>query len=211
MACAFDLQRCVATRDSRRAISGAGDRQRAAQQVTGATATQNQVRQTPREQLQDGGTFTWPIDSFPRNFNYHELDGTDVGTAQIDVRDAARAVHHRRRRHSDLEPRPAAPSAPVLATEPRQVVTYDINPKAAWYDGTPITWEDFYWQWRASRGTDKAYQICFRERIRRHRKRRTGQDDREVVVTFKRRYSDWQAIFSQLYPASTNKDPKDLQ
>ena len=39
---------------------------------------------TPRDNVQDGGTFTWPIDSFPVNFNYHELDGTDVGTAQID-------------------------------------------------------------------------------------------------------------------------------
>jgi peptide/nickel transport system substrate-binding protein len=60
--------------------------ERAGPQAAGqAGATQSQVRQTPREQLQDGGTFTWPIDSFPVNFNYHELDGTDVGTAQIDL------------------------------------------------------------------------------------------------------------------------------
>ena len=25
--------------------------------------------------------------------------------------------------------------------------------------GTPITWGDFHWQWRASNGTNKAYQI----------------------------------------------------
>ena len=28
------------------------------------------------------------------------------------------------------------------------------------------------------------------------------------MVTYKRRYSDWESIFSQLYPASTNRDPK---
>ena len=34
-------------------------------------------------------------------------------------------------------------SEPDLVTEPKQVVTYNINPKAIWYDGTPMTWEDF--------------------------------------------------------------------
>ena len=47
----------------------------------------------------------------------------------------------------------------VVTIEPRQVITYEINPKAAWDDGTPITWEDFLWEWRACNGTDKQYQI----------------------------------------------------
>ena len=66
------------------ACSGASARNRDGKGLVGG-ATQSQIRQTPRDQLQDGGTFTWPIDSYPVNFNYHELDGTDVGTAQIDV------------------------------------------------------------------------------------------------------------------------------
>ncbi|MGC4086149.1 MAG: ABC transporter family substrate-binding protein [Vicinamibacterales bacterium] len=34
-----------------------------------------------------------------------------------------------------------------------------------------------------------------------------GQDDREVVVTFKNKYADWTGVFSNIYPASTNRDP----
>jgi peptide/nickel transport system substrate-binding protein len=188
------------------ACSGASARNRDGKGLVGG-ATQSQIRQTPRDQLQDGGTFTWPIDSYPVNFNYHELDGTEVGTAQIDVAmlpvpfnigaDGNPVWNH------DL-----LASEPKLTLVPKQVVTYEINPKAIWYEGTPITWEDFYWQWRASNGSDQAYQIASANGYDAIEKVERGAHDREVVVTFKRHYSDWQAIFSQLYPASTNRDPK---
>ncbi len=99
-------------------------------------------------------------------------------------------------------------SEPTLVTEPKQVVTYNINPKAIWYDGTPITWEDFHWQWRARNGTNKAYQISSSNGYSDIENVARGRDDREVVVTFKNKYADWQAIFYALYPASTNKSPK---
>src|SRR3954454_6984803 len=74
---------CVSLATLAAGCSGVSARDR--QQREQAGATESQILQTPREQLQDGGTFTWPIDSFPVNFNYHELDGTEVGTAQIDL------------------------------------------------------------------------------------------------------------------------------
>jgi len=128
---------CVALATIAAACSGASARDR--QQRGEAGATQSQVRQTPPEQLQDGGTFTWPIDSFPVNFNYHELDGTDVGTAQIDLA-MLPASFTIDAEGNPIWNRDLLASAPVLQIEPRQVVTYHINPKAAWYDGTPITW-----------------------------------------------------------------------
>ena len=199
------LAACVALATLAAACSGASARDRKQQGQAGAT--QSQVRQTPREQLQDGGTFTWPIDSFPVNFNYHELDGTDVGTAQIDLA-MLPAPFTIDAEGNPIWSRDLLAGEPVLTIEPGQVVTYDINPKAAWYDGTPITWEDFHWQWRASGGTDKAYQISSANGYDAIEKVEKGTNEREVVVTFKRRYSDWQSIFSQLYPASTNRDPR---
>ena len=43
----------------------------------------------------------------------------------------------------------------LTSTDP-QVVTYTINPKAVWSDGTPITWEDIASQINATSGKDKA-------------------------------------------------------
>ncbi len=168
--------------------------------------TANQTNPMPRDRVQDGGRITWPVDSLPPNWNYHEIDGTEMATAYMleammpraFVTDAGGTPHWSR---------DYLASEPVLTVEPRQVVTYRIHPRAIWYDGTPITWEDFHWQWRASNGTNKAYRISSSNGYSDIESVTRGQDDREVVVTFKHRYADWQSIFDPFYPASTNRDP----
>ena len=50
-------------------------------------------------------------------------------------------------------------SVELTSTNP-QVVTYTINPKAVWSDGTPITWEDIASQINATSGKDKAFAIA---------------------------------------------------
>jgi peptide/nickel transport system substrate-binding protein len=174
---------------------------------TAPSARTNQINLLPRDKVQDGGTFTYPMDQMPPNFNYHELDGTILMNSYI---------------IAALMPRPftndatAAPvwnrdylaSEPTLVTEPKQVVTYRINPKAAWYDGTPITWEDFHWQWKSNNGTDKRFRISSANGYEDIESVAKGTDEREVIVTFRQKYADWTAIFNPLYPASTNKDPK---
>jgi peptide/nickel transport system substrate-binding protein len=43
----------------------------------------NEINAVPREKLQDGGTFTRPLDQMPPQFNYHELDGTLQDNAHV--------------------------------------------------------------------------------------------------------------------------------
>jgi peptide/nickel transport system substrate-binding protein len=170
-------------------------------------ATENRINAMPRDRVQDGGRLTWPISSLPVTYNYLHIDGTEAD--------------HSYSKHS-LMPRiyltdaggtplwnpDYLASEPRLVTEPKQVVTYNINPKASWYDGTPITWEDFHWQWRALNGSNPAYQISSSSGYSEIEKVERGRDDREVIVTFKNKYADWQTMFYALYPASTNKSPK---
>ena len=171
------------------------------------SATENQINAMPRDKVQDGGRLVWPIASMPVTYNYNHIDGTED-----DHSHAKRALMPR----IFLTDASGAPywnpdylaSEPAIVTEPNQIVTYRINPNAKWYDGTPITWEDFHWQWRALNGTNKAYQISSSNGYSDIESVARGQDDREVVVTFKDRYADWQTIFYLLYPASTNKSPQ---
>jgi peptide/nickel transport system substrate-binding protein len=97
---------------------------------------------------------------------------------------------------------------PSLKTDPTQVVTFKINPKAAWSDGTPITWEDIAAQWKANNGDNKDYKISTSNGWKDIGSVEKGKDDREVVVTFKNKYADWQPLFTMIYPKSTNQDPK---
>jgi peptide/nickel transport system substrate-binding protein len=169
--------------------------------------SQNQINPQSRERIQDGGTFTWPLTQMVANFNYNELDGTQVDNFYVIAALLPTPYTNDATSKPIWDPDYLA-SEPKLTTDPKQVVTYEINPKAAWYDGTPITWEDFYWQWKASNGSDKAYKISTANGYEDVESVQKGKDDREVIVTFKHKYADWQNVFSAFYPASTNKNPK---
>jgi peptide/nickel transport system substrate-binding protein len=160
-----------------------------------------------RDQVREGGTFTWPIDNMPPNYNYNQLDGTEYGTSQI-VSALMPATFDTDAAGVPLWNHDLLASEPQVTFEPKQVLTYEINPKARWDDGTPITWEDFYWQWRSNNGTDKAYQIGSSNSYDPIEKVERGASDLEVRVTYRQRYADWQGAFNPLYPKSTNRDPK---
>jgi peptide/nickel transport system substrate-binding protein len=174
--------------------------------VSRPSAKTNQINPLPRDQVQDGGTFTWPIGQIPPNFNYHHLDGSLYDNINV----MAAFMPSPFRNAADGSPvwsRDFLAAEPKLTTEPKQVVTYEIHPKAVWHDGTPITWQDFYWQWRANNGTNKAYTISSANGYEDIENVQQGEHAREVVVTFKNAYADWPSIFAWFYPASTNKDP----
>jgi peptide/nickel transport system substrate-binding protein len=169
-------------------------------------ATENDIKATPRDRMQDGGRLTWPITSMPVHYNYLHLDGTERDDKYSKFALMPRVFLFDAGSAPVWNPDYLA-SEPVLVTEPTQVVTYNINPKAIWYDGTPITWEDFHWQWRSQNGSNKAFQISSSTGYSDIQNVTRGRDDREVIVTFKNKYADWQSLFYGLYPASTTKSP----
>jgi peptide/nickel transport system substrate-binding protein len=188
-------------------VAGCGGSGAAGSSVGPGSTTENQVRHTPRDQVEDGGTFTWPLDNIPPNYNYNQLDGTELMNFQV-IGALMPSAFDADPAGTPVWDRGLLASEPTIVTDPKQVITYEIHPKAAWSDGTPITWEDFYWQWKASSGTDKAYQIASSTGYDAIESVKRGASDREVVVTYARHFADWQSIFSPLYPASTNRDPK---
>jgi peptide/nickel transport system substrate-binding protein len=170
-----------------------------------ASATGNDVNPVDRVDLAEGGDLRWPLDQVPPNYNYNQLDGALLSTAQVTFA---------------LMPRPftfAADGAPSvnkdyferieLTSEDPQVVTYDIDPEAVWSDGTPITAGDLAAQWRALNGSDPAYRISVATGYEDIASVEQGDSDKQAVVTFAHRYTDWQGLFDPLYPASTNSHP----
>ncbi|GAA2474570.1 hypothetical protein GCM10010198_23470 [Nocardia seriolae] len=97
----------------------------------------------------------------------------------------------------------------LTGTSP-QVVTYTINPKAVWTDGSPITWEDLRSEYQAQNGSDNAYQVSSTDGYDRIDKVERGVDDRQAVVTYKQPYSEWRGMFSPLYPKAATESPRAL-
>jgi peptide/nickel transport system substrate-binding protein len=173
---------------------------------SGPSATASDINATDRSQLTDGGSIRWPLDGMPPNFNANELDGTL--SANADVMGALLPSMF----NFDALAQPSVnsnylDSADLTAKTPKQVVTYHINPKAVWYDGTPITEADFQAQWKAMNGTNPAFKVASTNGYEKIESVAKGKDEREVVVTYSQPYVDWRGLFGLLYPVSTNSNP----
>ena len=90
--------------------------------------------------------------------------------------------------------------------DPRTVV-YTINPDAAWNDGTPVSAEDFVYNWRTRNGRDcpdcPTYATGY-ETITAITGGRTADGTLTVTLSFTTPYPEWQTLFgvsSPLYPA----------
>jgi peptide/nickel transport system substrate-binding protein len=117
----------------------------------------------------------------------------------------------------------------VQTTTSPQTVVYKLNPKAVWQDGTPITADDFIYNWQAQSGstsyTDvggKPYDTAATAGYNQIQSvvgsdpsggaacdpgtaadRNVGMcpNGRTITVTFKPTFTDWRALFTNIVPA----------
>lgn len=159
--------------------------------------------------LQQGGNLRLALTGFPPNFNYLHVDGNlgELGRmlratlprAFVIKPDGEMTVNSDY--FTDVE---------LTSTDP-QVVTYTINPKAVWSDGSPITWEDMAAQINATSGKDKRFLFASPNGSERVESVTRGVDDRQAVITFSRHFADWRGMFAgnaMLAPKAVTADPE---
>ncbi|MFQ6394860.1 ABC transporter family substrate-binding protein [Nocardia sp. KC 131] len=172
---------------------------------TSTIGTTNDVNPKDPGELRDGGNLRLALGSLPSNFNYLHVDGgTEDGATVVNptmpaafVSDAAGELTVDHNYFTDIKLTNAAP----------QQVTYTINPKAVWSDGSPITWEDMRSQAAALSGKDNAFLVSSTSGFERVGKVERGTDDREAIVTFDKPYAEWKGQFSPLYPKAVTATP----
>ncbi|MET9518736.1 ABC transporter family substrate-binding protein [Streptomyces sp. NPDC002994] len=158
-----------------------------------------------REQVKDGGTVRWAVDTTAPTLNAFQADA-DASTTRIAgaVLPSLFTLDERGRpqRNADyLE------SAEIVEREPKQVVLYKINQQAVWSDGREIGAPDFLAQWRALGGRNTAYWTARNAGYERIEKIERGANDLEVRVTFAKPYADWRSLFTPLYPQDVMGSP----
>ncbi|MEO7194957.1 MAG: ABC transporter family substrate-binding protein [Pseudonocardiaceae bacterium] len=77
-------------------------------------------------------------------------------------------------------------------------ITYTINPKATYNDGSPIDWTAFQATWKADNAQDKAYVVNSSDGYDRIASVTKGVDDRQAIVTFNGVNVWWQGLFGGL-------------
>ncbi|ROQ38459.1 peptide/nickel transport system substrate-binding protein [Frondihabitans sp. PhB188] len=153
----------------------------------------------PASALKDGGTLRVPLSSFPANWNYGEVDGTlqDAFDVMKTMMLSPYTINAKGEPTLDTD----LVSSVDVKDDPL-TITYNINDKAQWSDGTPITWKDFEANWKALNGKDSKYQIADPTGYNQMKSVTQGTSAKQAIVTYSTPFADWKSMFNYLYPAS---------
>ena len=170
--------------------------------------TTNDINPKDVSALQQGGNLRLGLSAFPANFNSLNIDGNEADTAGMLKATMPTAFTIAADGSLTLDT-DYFTGAALTGTNP-QVVTWTINPKAAWSDGTPITWEDIAAQIHATSGVDKAFASASPNGADRVKSVTRGADDRQAIMTFDKPYAEWRGMLSgntMLLPKSMTATP----
>ncbi|MGW4069846.1 ABC transporter family substrate-binding protein [Nocardia grenadensis] len=170
--------------------------------------TVNDINPHDVSELRDGGNLRLAATSYPEQWNPMQID-SDGESASIMrpmmprafATDAAGNISVNTDFFTSVE---------LTNSEPQRV-TYTINPKAVWSDGSPITWEDIASQANAMSGRDPKFLIGNTNGFDRIEKVERGTDDRQAILTFENHYADWAGQFSgnsMLLPKEATATPE---
>ena len=84
---------------------------------------------------------------------------------------------------------------PKVETDPKQVITYKLNPDVIWNDGTPVSSSDFKYTWEQITTGEDIYDATGYDQI----ESVDDSDPATVVVTYAEAYPGWKALFGGGY------------
>ncbi len=176
-----------------------GDAKPTKQQEASATK-QIDINEQPLDKVKQGGTIRWAVDQLSTQWNYNQINGPNSATAQVLY--GVMPYVFIADKTATTSPNPDyLTSAKADNSSGKQVVTMEINPKAKWSDGTPITEKDFETQWDALKDPTSKYQIASSTGYDRIESVKQGKDEHEVIATFSKPFADWKSLWSPMYPA----------
>ncbi|ARF53854.1 ABC transporter family substrate-binding protein [Streptomyces gilvosporeus] len=173
-------------------------------------STSLNIKATDPAKLKQGGTMNWAIQTFATQWNIVEIDGLQGGPTE--VMKSLMPNFWLSGASGEQTPNKAfLLDASSKMVNGKQVVTWHLNPKAKWSDGTPITWKDIAANTTALSGHDKAYKVTSTVGFDQVADVKKGKDDYEAVMTFAKPFADWKGMFNAaanqpLYPAKYMSD-----
>jgi peptide/nickel transport system substrate-binding protein len=171
--------------------------------------TTNDINPQDPASLQKGGNLRLALTEFPSNFNSLHIDGNTADSGAM-LRATMPRAYRVASDGSTTVNTDYFTSVELTGTDP-QVVTYTINPKAVWSDGTPITWEDIKSQIDATSGKNKDFAIASTNGSDRVASVTRGVDDRQAIMTFAQPFAEWQGMFAgntMLLPKTMTASPE---
>jgi peptide/nickel transport system substrate-binding protein len=151
------------------------------------------INEQPREKLKEGGELTLAVGSFGPNWNVAAVDGyfgstLDVMSSMKNVGDFGLNVLG----DTVLNKNYVLSAKEEIAKDKKQVLHYELNPKAVWNDGTPIDFETYKHTVEVGNNPDYDTVATF-ENIEKMEK---GEDEWHFTVTMKEIEEPWEQLFA---------------
>ncbi|WP_419219951.1 ABC transporter family substrate-binding protein [Gordonia sp. CPCC 206044] len=156
----------------------------------------------PREALRDGGSLTTAITEVSPQWNTFHADGTAYTQLMWRWYNPTLAYFAPDGTYSFN--RDYLTDVRKELVDGKTVVTYTINPKAHYNDGTPIDYRSFVNTWRASSGADPNYIVSSTDGYDQIASVTRGVDDRQAVVRFRGVWAWPDGLFNQLLHPKVN-------
>jgi len=185
---------------------GGGSNAKPTKQQEASATKQEDINPQPLDKLKKGGTVRIAVDQFSTQWNYNQLNGPEYSTSQVLYGVMPYAFIADKTATVSANP-DYVTSAKTEQQGGKQIVTLELNPKAKWSDGTPITEKDYETQWTAMRGKSPAYQVSSSTGYEQIESVKAGKDQNEVIATFSKPFADWKSLWSPLYPAKYQDTP----
>jgi peptide/nickel transport system substrate-binding protein len=172
-----------------------------------APITSQDINPKDRADLQQGGTMRLTVAEF--------CSGWNVATVDCNNDDMAHAMQPVSPRWFSIDAKGIATPNPdyvVSAEETSKsptAVTFKLNPKAVWGDGSPIDADDAIATLKACDGTNKKFRCVTTQGYDAIADIKQGADKFEFTVTFKAAYPDWTSLFSGVPSVSKAESVKD--
>ena len=155
--------------------------------------------------VKSGGTLTFALDEDVAGFNPLLNGDTEFVLAEIQDQTLPRVFVVQPNLKPALDTN-VVTSAAITKTNP-QTIVYQINPKAVWSDGTPISATDFIYNWQAQSGLPqykdvggKAFLPASTSGYNQIKSVTGSNGGKTVTVVMSKPYGDWQSMFSQTNP-----------
>lgn len=146
------------------------------------------------DELKEGGTLTLPVGEVTAQANTFQADGSQ------DTREVWKFFNPQIVLFSDegeFQKNPAyLDDVKEEEVDGNTVVTYTINEKASFNDGTPIDVKAFQTTWKDDNGENEEFQTGSTDGYSQIKSVEAGANDKEVVVTFNGIYAWWQGLFN---------------
>jgi peptide/nickel transport system substrate-binding protein len=156
--------------------------------------------------VKSGGTLTYALDEDLAGFNV--LQANDAEFVLQEILDQVWPSVYIPQPNVGLALDTNVVTSATVTSESPQTIVYNINPKATWSDGTPISAQDFIYNWQAQSGNPaykdvggKAFLPASTAGYSSVKSVTSSNNGKTATVVFSTPFGDWKSMFAPMIPA----------